>query len=117
MLWDRGGILKLLVTPGFAGIGNVTDCRVRRACADAPETAGFFVDPEHRRAGRTRAGEEFPRPRQPRPGAGEDLVTQPMSKRLFVGNLSFDTSEAELESAFSQWGGANAAIPTNESGR
>ena len=40
-----------------------------------------------------------------------------MSKRLFVGNLSFDTSEAELEEAFSQWGGSGATIPTNESGR
>src|SRR5947208_2250536 len=40
-----------------------------------------------------------------------------MSKRLFVGNLSFNTSEADLESAFSQWGGSGATIPTNESGR
>jgi cold-inducible RNA-binding protein len=40
-----------------------------------------------------------------------------MSKRLFVGNLSFETSEADLNAAFSQWGGSNAAIPTNESGR
>ena len=40
-----------------------------------------------------------------------------MSKRLFVGNLSFNTSEADLESAFSQWGGTGATIPTNESGR
>jgi RNA recognition motif-containing protein len=36
-----------------------------------------------------------------------------MSKRLFVGNLSFDTSEADLNAAFSQWGGASAAIPTD----
>jgi RNA recognition motif-containing protein len=40
-----------------------------------------------------------------------------MSKRLFVGNLSFDTSEADLNAAFSQWGGSGATIPTNESGR
>jgi RNA recognition motif-containing protein len=40
-----------------------------------------------------------------------------MSKRLFVGNLSFDTSEADLESAFSEWGGSAATIPSNESGR
>ena len=35
-----------------------------------------------------------------------------MSKRLFVGNLSFDTSEADLDTAFSRWGGSGAAIPT-----
>ena len=41
-----------------------------------------------------------------------------MSKRLFVGNLSFETSEADLNTAFSQWGGCNAAIPTDrDSGR
>ena len=41
-----------------------------------------------------------------------------MNKRLFVGNLSFDTSEADLEAAFSQWGGSAAAIPTDrDSGR
>src|SRR4051794_4025995 len=41
-----------------------------------------------------------------------------MSKRLFVGNLSFDTSEADLNAAFSQWGGSSAAIPTDRaSGR
>lgn len=41
-----------------------------------------------------------------------------MSKRLYVGNLSFNTSEADLESAFAQWGGRGAAIPTDrDSGR
>jgi cold-inducible RNA-binding protein len=40
-----------------------------------------------------------------------------MPKRLFVGNLSFNTSEADLESAFSEWGGSGATIPVNESGR
>jgi RNA recognition motif-containing protein len=41
-----------------------------------------------------------------------------MSKRLFVGNLSFDTSEADLNAAFSQWGGSGATIPTDrDSGR
>jgi cold-inducible RNA-binding protein len=40
-----------------------------------------------------------------------------MSKRLFVGNLSFDTSEAELNAAFAEWDGNGAVIPTNESGR
>src|SRR5438067_1232490 len=41
-----------------------------------------------------------------------------MSKRLFVGNLSFGTSEADLNAAFAPWGGSNAAIPTDrDSGR
>lgn len=41
-----------------------------------------------------------------------------MSKRLFVGNLSFDTTESDLASAFAQWGGSSAAIPTDrDSGR
>jgi cold-inducible RNA-binding protein len=41
-----------------------------------------------------------------------------MSKRLFVGNLSFETSETDLNTAFSQWGGSGAAIPTDrDSGR
>src|SRR5262249_169189 len=54
-----------------------------------------------------------PRP----PGRKGPIRDLQMSKRLFVGNLSFDTSEAELEEAFSQWGGSGATIPTNESGR
>jgi RNA recognition motif-containing protein len=49
--------------------------------------------------------------------AGKDRLQKTMSKRLFVGNLSFDTSEADLNAAFSQWGGEGATIPTNESGR
>jgi RNA recognition motif-containing protein len=40
-----------------------------------------------------------------------------MSKQLFVGNLSVETSEAELNLAFARWGGSGAAIPTNDSGR
>src|SRR5262245_24368057 len=36
-----------------------------------------------------------------------------MSKRLFVGNLSYDTSEADLNAAFAEWGGSGAAIPTD----
>jgi RNA recognition motif-containing protein len=40
-----------------------------------------------------------------------------MSKRLFVGNLSFDTTEEDLRSAFAEWGANEAAIPTGESGR
>src|SRR5690242_12968162 len=38
-------------------------------------------------------------------------------KRLFVGNLSFDMTEGDLEGAFSQWGASGATIPINESGR
>jgi len=41
-----------------------------------------------------------------------------MSKRLFVGNLSYSTSETDLNTAFAPWGGCNAAIPTDrDSGR
>jgi RNA recognition motif-containing protein len=40
-----------------------------------------------------------------------------LSKRLFVGNLSFDTDERKLEEAFAEWGGTGGAIPTGESGR
>lgn len=40
-----------------------------------------------------------------------------MSKRLFVGNLSFTISESELQEAFSPWGATSAVIPTMESGR
>lgn len=40
-----------------------------------------------------------------------------MSKRLFVGNLSFDVSEPELVEAFSAFGATGATIPTNDSGR
>src|SRR5262245_22530604 len=41
-----------------------------------------------------------------------------MNKRLFVGNLSWEVAEADLEKAFAQWGGINASIPTErDSGR
>src|SRR4051794_14984104 len=41
-----------------------------------------------------------------------------MSKRLYVGNLSFNTTEDDLNNAFSQWGGSGASIPTDrDSGR
>jgi RNA recognition motif-containing protein len=36
-----------------------------------------------------------------------------MSKRLYVGNLAFDTSEDDLARAFAPWGGTGAAIPTD----
>jgi RNA recognition motif-containing protein len=40
-----------------------------------------------------------------------------MSKRLFVGNLSFDVSETELQDAFAPYGATAATIPTSDSGR
>lgn len=40
-----------------------------------------------------------------------------MSKRLFVGNLSFDVSEDQLQQTFAEWGANEVAIPVNESGR
>jgi cold-inducible RNA-binding protein len=40
-----------------------------------------------------------------------------MSKRLFVGNLSFQVSEQELLDAFASWGATEATIPVNELGR
>jgi RNA recognition motif-containing protein len=40
-----------------------------------------------------------------------------MSKRLFVGNLSFDVSEDDLKMAFAAWGATGATIPMNQSGR
>ena len=40
-----------------------------------------------------------------------------MSKRLFVGNLSFDVSETDLQEAFAPYGATGATIPTNDNGR
>ena len=40
-----------------------------------------------------------------------------MSKRLFVGNLSWNTSESALQSAFAPYGCTSAVIPTSEDGR
>jgi RNA recognition motif-containing protein len=40
-----------------------------------------------------------------------------MSKRLFVGNLSFDISEQELQDAFASYSASAATIPTNDNGR
>lgn len=40
-----------------------------------------------------------------------------MSKRLYVGNLSFNTTEDAVVSAFSQWGATAATLPTDEGGR
>lgn len=40
-----------------------------------------------------------------------------MSKRLFVGNLSFDVSEAELQELFAPYDCSGATVPTTASGR
>jgi RNA recognition motif-containing protein len=40
-----------------------------------------------------------------------------MGKRLFVGNLSFEVSEAELQEAFAPYGAGEVVIPTSETGR
>jgi RNA recognition motif-containing protein len=40
-----------------------------------------------------------------------------LTKRLFVGNLSFNVTESDLQEAFAQWGATEAAIPTSETGR
>lgn len=40
-----------------------------------------------------------------------------MSKRLFVGNLSFDVSEPELQELFAAYGCSGATVPTTASGR
>lgn len=40
-----------------------------------------------------------------------------MTRRLFVGNLSFGVNEADLAGAFAPWGGSGVTIPTRQSGR
>ncbi|HET6384689.1 MAG TPA: RNA-binding protein [Armatimonadota bacterium] len=40
-----------------------------------------------------------------------------MSKRLFVGNLSFDISEAQLQEAFAAFGSSGATIPLHDNGK
>jgi cold-inducible RNA-binding protein len=40
-----------------------------------------------------------------------------MSKRLYVGNLSFNTSEAELQTAFEPYGGTGVKLITDQDGR
>jgi RNA recognition motif-containing protein len=40
-----------------------------------------------------------------------------MSKRLYVGNLAFTTSEQDLQTLFQPYGCTQASIPTDESGR
>lgn len=40
-----------------------------------------------------------------------------MNKRLFVGNLSYNTSEAQLQAAFAPFGCTSSTIPTDYDGR
>ena len=40
-----------------------------------------------------------------------------MSKRLYVGNLSYNTTESDLTRAFEPYGGTGAMLPTDNDGR
>ena len=40
-----------------------------------------------------------------------------MSKRLFVGNLSFHTTEAQLQQVFEPYGCTSVSLPTDHDGR
>ena len=40
-----------------------------------------------------------------------------MSKRLFVGNLSYNTSENQLQTVFEPYGASSVTIPTDHDGR
>jgi RNA recognition motif-containing protein len=40
-----------------------------------------------------------------------------VGKRLFIGNLSFDVTEADLQAAFEPYGVTEVVVPTSESGR
>jgi len=40
-----------------------------------------------------------------------------LAKRLYIGNLSFNTTENALVGAFSQWGATEVTMPTDEGGR
>ena len=40
-----------------------------------------------------------------------------MSKRLFVGNLSYSVTETDLQSRFAPYGATSATIPTDHDGR
>jgi RNA recognition motif-containing protein len=40
-----------------------------------------------------------------------------MNKRLYVGNLSYNTTEADLTSRFAEFGATGATIPTDHDGR
>ena len=40
-----------------------------------------------------------------------------MSKRLYVGNLSYSTSEQQLQDIFEPYGATGATIPTDQDGR
>lgn len=40
-----------------------------------------------------------------------------MSKRLYVGNLSYEATEDSLMQAFSTWGASSVTLPTDPGGR
>ena len=40
-----------------------------------------------------------------------------MSKRLYVGNLSWNTTESQLQAAFSRFGATSVTLPTGPDGR
>jgi RNA recognition motif-containing protein len=40
-----------------------------------------------------------------------------MAKRLYVGNLSYNTTEDSLIQTFAQWGATSATLPTDDGGR
>jgi RNA recognition motif-containing protein len=40
-----------------------------------------------------------------------------MGKRLYVGNLSYGTTEDALMQAFAAWGATSVTLPTDEGGR
>jgi RNA recognition motif-containing protein len=40
-----------------------------------------------------------------------------MGKRLYVGNLSYNTTEDSLMQAFAAWGATSVTLPTDEGGR
>jgi len=40
-----------------------------------------------------------------------------MSKRLYVGNLAFNTTEAQLQSAFAPYGASQIKVITDQDGR
>jgi cold-inducible RNA-binding protein len=40
-----------------------------------------------------------------------------MGKRLFIGNLSFETTEADLRAAFEPYGATEVVVPSSDTGR
>jgi cold-inducible RNA-binding protein len=54
--------------------------------------------------------EAAPPPADPRRGV-------PLSKRLYVGNLSFNTSQRDLETLFAPYGATGVSVATESDGR